>query len=42
MVLGGDSCFEGCGLESELLILDGPFSHLFVIKIVMFLQKDQK
>ena len=29
MVMGGDSCSEGCGFESQHCILDG---HLFVVK----------
>ena len=33
MVMGGDSCSEGCGFESQHRILDGHFSHLFVVKI---------
>ena len=36
VVIGGDSCTEGCGFESQHWILDEPFSHLFVVKIVMF------
>ena len=35
MVMGGDSCFEDCVFESQHRILDGHFSHLFVVKIVM-------
>ena len=35
MVMGGDSCSEGRGFESQHLKLDGHFSHLFVVKIVM-------
>ena len=35
MVMGGDSCFKGHGFESRHLILDGHFSHKFVVKIVM-------
>ena len=35
MVMGGDSCSEGHGFESQHRILDGHFSHLFVVKIVM-------
>ena len=35
MVMGGDSCSEGRGFESRHRILDGHFSHLFVVKIVM-------
>ena len=46
VVMGGDSCSEGCGFESqhqilEHQILDGHFSHLFVIKIVMIVVKDK-
>ena len=26
MVIGGDSCYEGCGFESQYQMLDGPFS----------------
>ena len=33
MVMGGDSCPEGCGFESKHCILDGHFSHIFVVKI---------
>ena len=32
VVMGGDSCSEGHGLESQHHILDGHFSHLFVVK----------
>ena len=35
-VMGGDSCSKSNGLESQRQILDGVFSHLFVVKIVMF------
>ena len=35
MVMRGDSYFEGCGFESCHHILDGHFSHVFVVKIVM-------
>ena len=46
VVMGGDSCSEGCGFESqhqilEHQILDGHFSHLFVIKIVMIVVNDK-
>ena len=34
--MGGDSCFKGCGFESQQRILDEHFSHLFVVRIVMF------
>ena len=35
MVMGGDSYSKGCEFESRHSILDGHFSHLFVVKIVM-------
>ena len=35
MVMGGDSCSKGSEFESWHHILDGNFSHLFVVKIVM-------
>ena len=34
MVMGGDSCSEGCGFESKHRILVGHFSQLLVVKIV--------
>ena len=36
VVIIWDSCSEGCGLESQHHTLDGDFSLLFVVKIVMF------
>ena len=36
VVMGGDSCFKGCGFESQHLIPDGHFSRLIVVKFVMF------
>ena len=36
MVMGGDSSPEGRGLESQHRILDVHFSHIFAVKIVMF------
>ena len=39
VVMGGDSCPEGCGFESQHHILDGHFFTLFVVKIVMFVWK---
>ena len=36
VVMGGDSCPEGNGFESQHHILDGHFSYLFVVRIVMF------
>ena len=41
MVMGGDSCYEGRGFESQHHILDGHFSNLFVVRIVMFARKDE-
>ena len=35
VVMGGESCSEGRGFKSQLRILDGHFSRLFVVKIVM-------
>ena len=35
VVMGGDSHSEGHGFESRYRILDGHFSHIFVVKIVM-------
>ena len=40
VVMGRDSCSEGCGFESQHQILDGHFSHIVVVKIVMFVWKD--
>ena len=33
MVMGGDSRSKGCGFESRHCILEGHFSHIFVVKI---------
>ena len=41
VVMGGDSCPEGCVFESQHCILDGHFSHKFVVEIVMFAWKDE-
>ena len=35
LVMGGGSCSEGRGFESWHCIIDGHFSHIFVVKIVM-------
>ena len=32
----GDPHSKGCVFESQHRILDGHFSHIFVVKIVMF------
>ena len=42
VVMGGDSCFRGCKFESQHRILDGHFSHVSVVRIVMFVWKDEK
>ena len=39
--MGGDSCSKGREFESWHHILDGHFSHLFVVKIVMCVWKDE-
>ena len=36
VIMGGDSCSDGCGFKSQHCILDGHFSRAFVVKIVMF------
>ena len=36
MVMGGDLCSEERGFKSQHHILEGHFSHFFVLKIVMF------
>ena len=41
VVTGVDLCVRGCGFESRHHILDGHFSHLFVVKIVLFVWKDE-
>ena len=35
VVMGGDSCSKGCGFKSWHCILDGHYSHIFVVKIEM-------
>ena len=37
--MGGDSCSEGRGFKYQYSILDGHFSHLFVVKIVTLFEK---
>ena len=37
----GDSCLKGRGFEYHLNILDGQFLRMFVVKIVMFVWKDE-
>ena len=41
MVVGEDSCSEGHGFKSQDNILDGHFSHIFVLKSVTFVGKDE-
>ena len=41
MVMGGDSCFEAHGFESQHRILVGHFSHIFAVKVVIFVSKDE-
>ena len=42
VVMAGDSSSEGRGFESQHRIMDGHFSHIFVVKIVfMFVWKDK-
>ena len=33
VVMGGDSCSEGRGFESQHYVLDGHFSHFIVVKL---------
>ena len=39
MVMGDGYCSRGCGFESQRHKLDGHFSHLFVVNIVMWFEK---
>ena len=41
MVNVGDSSYKGCEFESLHCILDGQFSPLFVVNIVMCVWKDK-
>ena len=36
VVMGDDSCLRGRGFKSRYHILDGHFSHWFVVKMVLF------
>ena len=36
VVMGRDLQVEGCGFESQHRLLDGHFTHQFVVKTVMF------
>ena len=42
VVMGGGSCSEGCGFESHPCILDGHFSYLRAVKIVMFIKTKKR
>ena len=42
VVMGGDSCHEGCGFESQHCMLNGNFSHIYFVKMVMFVYKGRK
>ena len=43
VVMGGDSCYKGREFNSWHCILDGHFSQLFFVKIVMmFFRKGEK
>ena len=39
MVMVGDSCSKGRGFKSQHHILEGHFSHLFVVKLVLYKTK---
>ena len=39
VVMGGHSCTEGHVFESQYHILDGHFSHVFVVKIVTLFER---
>ena len=42
VIMGEDSCSKGFGFESRHRMLDGHFSHKFVVKVVLtFVGKDQ-
>ena len=41
MVIGGDSCPDSHGFEFQHCVPDGYFSNIFVVKIVMFVWKDE-
>ena len=41
MVMGGDTCFEGRGFESQHCILYGHFSHFFVVQLYYLFAKDE-
>ena len=39
--MGEDSCTEVCGLKSQHHLMYGHFFHIFVVKIVMFVWRDE-
>ena len=41
MVMGGDSCAKGCELKSRHVYWMDFFSHLFVVKFVLCVRKDE-
>ena len=41
MVMGDDSCLKGRGFESRHRILDGHFSHIFVVKLYCLFEKTE-
>ena len=41
MVMGGHSCSKGREFEYQHIILDEHFSHLFVVRTVMFVRIDE-
>ena len=42
VVVGGDSCFKCHGFESQHRKLKGHFSHLFVVRIVLYCKDENK
>ena len=38
----GDSYSEGCGFESQHCMLEGHFSHIFVVKLATFEKTKKK
>ena len=36
MVMGGDLCSEGLWFKYQHRLVDGHFSHIFVVKFVLF------
>ena len=42
MVMGDNSCSKGREFESRHRLLDGHFSHRFVVKIVLFEKTENK